>query len=404
MNYKNLYNCLCCSNKNLSKILDLKEQPLANSYSKADVFLESYPLELNICQNCFHGQLSCAVDPDLMFKNYLYVSGTSKTLRDYFDWFANYCKENNPNSKTIFDIACNDGSQLDSFQKIGYKTYGIDPAKNLYNTSTKNGHEIICEYFNTKNIISIKNSFNVKYFDIITAQNVFAHNSNPLDFLKACAEIMNDESVLYIQTSQATMIENNEFDTIYHEHISFFNANSMQKLVARSGLHLNDVVITPIHGNSYVFSISKRNECSEKLIQRIDYENKIGLYTKNKYYEYKKKCLEVKTKLNAKIKEFKDRNYKCVGYGAAAKGVVLLNFTKINLDFVIDDNPLKHDLFMPGTNIPIYGLEKLAQYKNEKILLLPLAWNFYNEIKNKTLSVLPNGATFIKFFPEIVVE
>ena len=210
---KELNECLCCGSEKLKLVLDLNEQPLANSFKKtAEEDEPTFPLRLNICEECTHLQLSHAVNPDLLFKNYLYVSGTSQTLRDYFDWFAKRTLEYfEMPPQTVLDIACNDGSQLNSFQALGLKTYGIDPAENLHVLSNAN-HEVVCDYFKEKYVYHYKN----KNLDIITAQNVFAHNDYPLDFLLQCKEIMHDKSRLFIQTSQADMIKNNEFDTIYH--------------------------------------------------------------------------------------------------------------------------------------------------------------------------------------------
>ena len=179
--------CLCCENLNIRTILDLGNQPLANTYHKGES-LEVFPLKLNLCENCWHLQLSHAVDPDLMFKNYLYVSGTSNTLREYFDRFVDITLEYNPNAKNILDIACNDGTQLDSYKRKNLKTYGIDPAENLYPISKEKGHNIILDYFTKE---SIKKFENIK-FDIITAQNVFAHNTYPLEFLRLCKELLDE--------------------------------------------------------------------------------------------------------------------------------------------------------------------------------------------------------------------
>ena len=137
-NAKQLNECLCCGSKNLTTTLDLGVQPMANSFLASEDEEElTFPLVLNMCRNCFHLQLSHAVNPDLLFKNYLYVSGTSQTLRDYFDWFAketlNYFSQQ---PKSVLDIACNDGSQLNSFKALGLKTYGIDPATNLHELSS----------------------------------------------------------------------------------------------------------------------------------------------------------------------------------------------------------------------------------------------------------------------------
>jgi 2-polyprenyl-3-methyl-5-hydroxy-6-metoxy-1,4-benzoquinol methylase len=200
---KELKECLCCGSKKLKLVLDLNEQPLANSFKKtAEEAEPTFPLKLNICEECTHLQLSHAVNPDLLFKNYLYVSGTSQTLRDYFDWFAKRTLEyfETP-PKTVLDIACNDGSQLNSFKALGLKTYGVDPAENLHKLSNAN-HEVVCDYFKEKYVYHYK----MKELDIITAQNVFAHNDYPLDFLLQCKEIMHDKSRFFIKTSQADNI------------------------------------------------------------------------------------------------------------------------------------------------------------------------------------------------------
>lgn len=160
--------CLACGNTNLKTVLDLGDQPLANEYHKGCQTQNKFPLKLNLCESCFHLQLSHTVNPDLMFKHYLYVSGTSKTGRDYFKSFAKKTLEYFPKAKTVLDIASNDGSQLDYYKELGLQTYGIDPATNLYEGATSRGHNVVCDYFNSNSV----DKFNTK-FDIITAQNVF---------------------------------------------------------------------------------------------------------------------------------------------------------------------------------------------------------------------------------------
>jgi hypothetical protein len=395
-----LKKCLCCESRNLATVLNLNNQPLANSYAPADQQLDVYPLAVNMCEKCFHMQLSYIVDPDLMFKNYLYVSGTTQTLRDYFDWFALKLKNENPNSKTVLDIACNDGSQLNSFKNLGFETYGIDPAENLLERSVKNGHNILCDYFNKDSVGKLKSQFKVEKIDVITAQNVFAHNDNPYEFLLTCKELMHDDSSLYIQTSQATMVENNQFDTIYHEHVSFFNVNSMKTLVERSGLYLNHVEITSVHGNSYVFKIGKSKNSDRTVEERMLYEK--PLFDKETYFKYSRFCKDICQDLKTEIKKYREEGYVVAGYGAAAKGVVLINFAKIDLDFVVDDNSLKHNLCMPGTKTLIYSPLHLKEFSDRKMVLLPLAWNFFEEIKQKVnLIVGDNKVVFLKYFPKV---
>ena len=392
--------CLACEKSSIKTILDLGEQPLANSYHNGEI-LEEYPLKLNVCTNCFHLQLSHTVNPDLMFRNYLYVSGTSQTLKNYFEWFATKTLKYCPNAKTVLDIACNDGTQLDFFKNLGIKTYGIDPALNLYETASSKGHKIICDYLNK----SSTTKFNNLKFDILTAQNVFAHTKYVKDFLESCKLLMHEESKLFIQTSQANMIMNNEFDTIYHEHISFFNTNSMKTLVESCGLYLNDVFKTDIHGTSYVFVISKSKiDTSVGEMLNIEKENK--LYDILTYSEYAFKSYKITYDLKQKLIELKSKNYMLIGYGAAAKGNTLLNFGKIKLDLIIDDNPLKQDLFTPGMNIPIKNSKILETINTEtKIAFIPLAWNFYEEIINKIKQKRNiSSDLYIKYFPNITID
>ena len=398
--YRVLDRCLCCDSTDIEILLDLNNQPLANSYHKEDEVLDEYPLGVNICNNCYHIQLTHVVNPDLLFKDYLYVSGTTKTLHDNMKWFVDYVLETTIWGKgnSVLDIACNDGTQLDYFKKEGFKTFGIDPAENLHKLSSEN-HKVICDYFNA-------DKFD-RQFDVITAQNVFAHNSNPKEFLEHCDELMHDESVLYIQTSQAEMILNNQFDTIYHEHVSFFNINSMNELVKRTNLTLTDVIKTPVHGISYLFRFTKNTfEGRRKVFNEIEVERQRGLLSKKTYVEYKTNITKLVSDFKELVKNSKREGFELIGYGAAAKGMTFLNFADVELDYILDDNKLKHHLYTPGTNVPIKPNGFLKQYKeSDKILFIPLAWNFYDEIQERILKTRDNkNDWFLRYFPEFKLE
>ena len=404
--FKHIDRCVCCDSDNINLLLDLNKQPLANSYHDNSKKLEKYPLGVNLCQDCYHIQLTDVVDPDLLFKDYLYVSGTTKTLRDNFKWFADFvleyaanCRWNWPNPKvnSVLDVACNDGTQLDYFKERGVETYGVDPAENLWELSSKN-HDVKCEYFDSV-------FFGFK-FDVITAQNVFAHNSNPKKFLDDCEEIMDDYSFLFIQTSQAEMILNNQFDTIYHEHVSFFNVNSFSRLVDRTNLQLIDVIKTPVHGISYLFILSKHPYNKQKVKNEIEVERQRGLLSQKTYDIYRENVLKIGRNFRRVVSEHRRQGYKIVGYGAAAKGMTFLNFTNIKPDVIIDDNELKQNLYTPGTNVVIKPNGFLKQYKeHDKILFVPLAWNFYDEIRKRILKVRDNkNDKFLRYFPSVKVE
>jgi hypothetical protein len=276
----------------------------------------------------------------------------------------------------------------------------LTPAENLYKLSSKD-HTVICDYLKREHVEKLKDT----KIDIINAQNVFAHNSYPLEFLKICKDIMHDDSYLFIQTSQADMVVNNEFDTLYHEHLSFFNANSMKALATRAGLKLVDIIKTPIHGNSYVFVFSKQAQAKMSVDLILTYERQIGLQNLETYTVYAEKAKQVVVDLNSELQKRKQDGFKLVGYGAAAKGNTLLNFGQIQLDFIIDDNPLKQGLYTPGTHIPVVSIDALNEFKGEKIAFVPLAWNFFAEIKSNIQKVRGNpDDIFIRYFPKIDIS
>ena len=216
---------------------------------------------------------------------------------------------------------------------------------------------------------------------------------------------MHDNSVLFIQTSQANMVLNNEFDTIYHEHLSFFNTKSMKTLVERCGLVLSDVFKTDIHGTSYVFVITKKDLGRNGVKEMLEFEEENGLYNILTYPEYALRCYKATYNLKNKLQQLKEEGYLLIGYGAAAKGNTLLNFGKIDLDFIIDDNPLKQGLFTPGRNIEIISSDCLSDFhKDKKIAFIPLAWNFFKEIKSRIEAKRNNkDDLFIKYFPGLEV-
>ena len=280
-NCKLISRCLACDSKDLIPTLDLKNQPLANNFRETPNTdkEERYPLAINRCQDCDHLQLTHAVDPALIYTHYLYVSGTSKTYVEYMDWYANFVREQFdrwPNGG-VLDIGCNDGSQLDAFKCLGMLTHGVDPAENLYPKSSAN-HKVILGFWNEDTAGRLGRDF-----DIITTQNAFAHIPDPLAYLKLAKEYLRNDGKIFISTSQADMVVNGEFDTIYHEHISYYNAYSMKCLAERAGLHLVDVVKTPIHGTSYIFVLAKQpaNQARMENILAMESDLHMGLTYRN---------------------------------------------------------------------------------------------------------------------------
>lgn len=392
--------CVACGSTDLIPTLDLGEQPLANNFRSTTAPEPRYPLAINRCNDCDHLQLTHAVDPALIYTHYLYVSGTSRTYVEYMDWYARFVREQFDHwPTTVLDIGCNDGSQLDAFKKLGFKTYGVDPAKNLHADTVAKGHTVICDFWPTDQ------GFDTQ-FDVITAQNSFAHNPDPLSWLLAARQRMTNTGMIFISTSQADMVVNGEFDTIYHEHISFYNAASMQALAERAGLHLIDVVKTPIHGTSYIFILGRQPKNKQRVENILAMEATAGLADPITYRGWAVDVATLIRDLRDTAENYQSQGYKIVGYGAAAKGMTLINASGIKLDAVVDDNPLKQGTLCPGADIPVVSinyLERLAE--DEQVLFIPLAWNFYREIKSKILKTRNNlNDRFMTYFPKIRIE
>jgi SAM-dependent methyltransferase len=393
--------CIACGNTNLEPLLDLGSQPLANSFLKHENEPENlYPLATNYCKDCFHVQLTHKVNPDLLFKNYLYVSGTAKTQLEYFEWFAKFVYERcgNFRSVKVLDIGCNDGSQLDELKSYGAHTFGIDPAENLHKLSSKN-HVVHCAYFDGT-------QFAPNEFAAVICQNAFAHNYNQLEFLSNMKKVVDPEGYIYITTSQADMILNCEFDTIYHEHLSFYNIKSMNELCKRAGLYIHEVVKHPIHGTSFIFVLTKNSAKNRSAYVEllIEAEKRMDLYNPELYQNYVEECKYIIESFAETVKQMKSQ-YKIIGYGAPAKGNTLLNAAKVKLDFIVDDNPLKQGTFTPGMHIPVYGSDKLKEYENDDVVFVPLAWNFFDEIKKKITEMRPNRLDmFLKTYPLVYLE
>ena len=391
--YTILDKCVACGGSNLVQFLDLAKQPLANNYHDGSGAGESYQLGLNLCTDCYHTQLPVSVNPKEMFDHYLYVTGTSQTLRDYCDWFAEFVDAREDiDHGNILDIACNDGTQLDSFRKLGWKTFGVDPAKNLFEIALDKGHMVRNAYW----------PISYPQMDVITAQNVCAHTPNPLEFLEGVKTSLAPNGTAYIQTSQSQMYQRNEFDTTYHEHISFFSANSMNTLAKRAGLVLTDIVITPIHGDSYVFVLKHPGaEIKNSVTETIRKEAKEGRQSPNFYHLFGNNARKIVEQLKDLVTRCQEQGTPVVGYGAAAKGMTVLNANDIKLDWIVDDNELKQGLLTPGTNIPIKDRSSLDI--DEHIVVIPLAWNFFDEIKSNVEEIRQDKSTqYVQYFPRVM--
>lgn len=373
--------CLVCESNSLIEVVNLGNQPLANSFTDSPKDQKSFPLVLMYCGVCTHLQLSHCVSREYIFKDYIYVSGTTETLKNDFKEFAQQITDKHGVGR-VLDVACNDGSQLDAFKQLGWETWGIDPAENLYSISSRN-HNIICDFLKPEHLSLGK-------FDVVIAQNVLAHTDKPLNFMQIISNLSEN---IYIQTSQADMIFDGQFDTIYHEHISFFSQESMNVLAGRAGLNLREVSKRPIHGVSFLFHLEK-NRSEFQTSEKVTYET---------VQTFKNKVENTLEFVRNNIESARQEGFQIVGYGAAAKGMTVLNAIGIKLDFVIDDSPLKQGKFTPGLAIPILPITELEKLE-KPLFLIPLAWNFAHEINSRVKKVYSGELKMLQYFPEMFVN
>lgn len=383
--------CRACGGTHLRPYFNLGTQPLANDYTRqADVSRAEFPLVVNLCEACSHSQLGVVVDPALLFKHYLYVSGTTETYRVHCAEFARDVAKRRFGS--VLDIGCNDGTLLRFFSKRGYDVYGVDPAENLRAATEALGIPVTTGFFPVELD---------RTFDVVTAANVFAHVDDAVGFLSACGAILKPNGLVAIEVPYcAELFKRYQFDTIYHEHLSYFLLNSLEAVVRRAGMIVVDLVFTPIHGGSVRLYISKSGEWSPKVADVKRAERDAGLYSFETYRHFSIQCRENITKFKALL----DASHRiCVGYGASAKGNTMLNASGVKLEYIVDENPLKVGLYCPGTGIPIVSRETLNGDKDDLLITLT-AWNFADEIKRKVRSVRGRRDQFALYVPEAKIE
>ena len=390
--FKVLDQCVACGQSSFELVIDLGNQTLANEYQINENEIQEFQLQLLRCINCTHSQLSIAVNPDRLFRDYSYVSGTSTTLSRYFEDFRDLMIRNHGDAGTILDIGSNDGSFLQKFRDSKWNCIGVDPAINLIPVAHGKGVLTLPTFFDRKTSWLLSENF-----DVIVAMNVFAHTANPLEVLHGIESCLSENGVAYIQTSQANMFSHCQFDTIYHEHISFFNVRSFKALLQRTSLKLHDVRIVPIHGDSYLWVISKK-QSEGTHIDRESVEFQSGLFGSELYVKFALEAHEKVIEVQKIIAEYRSKQFKIVSYGAAAKGNTFINFAELKMDFIVDDTENKIGKLAPAGGCRVETPQRISDIGESCLILIP-AWNFAKEIseKIKKLRNNPNDKILVCF-------
>lgn len=404
--------CRICHSNKLHPFLSLGTMPIPNGFvQKEDLKKKElyYPLGICVCETCWLVQLTHVIPAEIMFKNYLYIPSTSTTMLSHFKTLANdtILRFSLKPNDLVIDLGSNDGTLLGYFKEQEIKVLGIDPASNLAMVARLKGIETIDDFFTEKlseKIVKEKGQAN-----IITATNVVAHINNLDDLLEGVKLLLDKRGIFICEFPYLPdLLSKNEFDTIYHEHLSYFSLTPFIQLTKNHGMFIMDVKRNTIHGGSIVVHIVK-NESKYKqssAVKEFIYEEKLKkLNTLDPYQDFGRRVKVIKRELVNFLKRLKKHKKRIVGYGASAKGNVLLNYCQIGtdiLDYIVDSIPFKQGRFTPGTHIPIYPESRLERDKPDYALLL--AWNFIDEILRKQIKYRERGGQFIITIPYLRIE
>ena len=375
------FDCRCCGSKKLKRALSLGYQPLANNLNdNINDKSKLYPLELNVCENCFNCQLSVAIDSDEMFSNYLYQSSTTKSFRDHFILAAkNYIKDFDLDEDSyIIDVGSNDGIGLKPFLDLGFKNIqGIEPAKNLADIANKNGINTFHGYLDEKALNPIKNGA-----DLLLASNVFAHADDLKSMAESMKKLIKPDGKIVIEVQYLlNTIKDLTFDNIYHEHTNYWSLSSLNIFFKKLQLKIFRVEKIDTHGGSIRVYISQdKNILLDKSVENLlKVEEEFGLKNISTYLEFGKKIEILKNNFSKNFENLK--NKKIIFYGSPAKATTKLNFFNIEKKKykTIEDNGLKVGKYIPNVDVEICSKESIKSSEFDCVVVL--AWNFFDEIK-----------------------
>lgn len=403
--------CRSCREHDLEMVLSLGRMPLANALLAAKDLDEpepTYPLELHFCPNCSLVQITESVPPEQLFRDYPYFSSFSDTMLRHAQAIVERVLESRSiDAKSLaVEIASNDGYLLQYYKQANIPVLGIEPALNIARVAERErGIRTLTDFFSVETAERLVAQG--ERADVIHANNVLAHVPDPNGFVRGLRLLLKPNGVAIIEVPYVKdLVDRCEFDTIYHEHLSYFSLTALTHLFARHGLTINEVERLPIHGGSLRIFVEIDNDqpVSTKVTEFLEQEKQWGVNRVEFYKDFARRVAQLKTSLREVMLGLKDKNERLAAYGAAAKGSTLLNYIEIGtsiIDFVVDRSTYKQGHYMPGVRLPISAPARLLEEMPSYVLLL--TWNFADEILSQQEEYRRRGGKFIIPIPEIRV-
>ena len=392
-------NCRACLKPDLVEVLNLGNQPPSNAFVAPNAINNTeprYPLSLRLCESCGMVQLGHVVPPELLFRSYLFFTSSSKWMGDHFGkLMTDSAAEFVPPGGLIVEIGSNDGTALAAIQRRDVRLLGIDPARNISVMAASRGIPTISEFFTEPlagEVVRVAGQAH-----LIVACNVLGHINDLDDVCDGVRKLLHPQGAFVIEVPYlAPFVERNEYDTIYHEHLSYFAVRPLQTLMNRHGLRVDRVEFFPVHGGTIRVTVKHGVWTSDEALKWLKREETAGLARRSAFTTMAEQTAHNKTELPARLAALKRAGKKVLGYGAPAKGTVRLNYCGIGtglLAEVIDSTPAKQGMHIPGTHQFIRPPSAVKEINPDYLLLL--AWNHAPEILARETEFLARGGKFL---------